>query len=73
MESVFAYYDVEKFIPEKKMKFLKGQKVILTVLEDDMKILDEFNMMYNTSVKGRSLDYLFEEGEVEYSIKDCKD
>ncbi len=73
MESVFAYYDGEKFIPEKKIEFLKGQKVILTVLEDEIKILDESNLMYNTSANGGSLDYLFEEGEAEYSINDCKE
>ncbi|MCY7421698.1 MAG: hypothetical protein LH478_08150 [Chitinophagaceae bacterium] len=73
MESVFAFYDGEKFIAEKKMTFRKGQKVILTVLDEDTQLNNESSIMYDTTVKSESFNYLFAEGEHEYTIDDCKE
>jgi hypothetical protein len=35
MESMYAVFDGEKLVTEKKMDFKKGQKVILTILSED--------------------------------------
>jgi hypothetical protein len=72
MESVFAVFDGEKFIPEKKIDLKKGQRIIITVLEDEISPEDEGNYSYVTAIKSGAFDYLFEEGEEEYSLEDCK-
>jgi hypothetical protein len=72
MESVFAVFDGERFITEKKIDFKKGQKIIMTILEDEISVEDEANSMHITAVKSGAFNYLFEEGEQEYDIEDCK-
>lgn len=72
MESVFAVYDGEKFITEKKFDLKKGQRIIVTILEDEISAEDEANFMHATAIKSEAFNYLFEEGEQEYTIEDCK-
>lgn len=72
MESVFAVFDGEKFITEKKIELKKGQRIIVTFLEEEISAEDEANYMHATAAKSGAFDYLFEEGEQEYNIEDCK-
>ncbi len=72
MESVFAIFDGERFIPEKKIDLVKGQRIIMTILEDEILPSDEASYMHTTAAKSGAFDYLFKEGEQEYSIEDCK-
>lgn len=72
MESVFAVFDGEKFITEKKIDFKKGQKLIVTILEEEIFAGDEASYMQATAAKSGAFDYLFEEGEQEYTMEDCK-
>ena len=73
MESVFAYFDGEKLIAEKKLSFKKGQKVILTVLDEENTLGNESAIMYDTAIKSESFEYLFAEGEHEYTPADLKE
>lgn len=73
MESVFAYFDGEKLVAEKKLSFKKGQKVILTVLDEEDSEVNETAIMYDTATKSESFDFLFAEGEHEYSPADLKE
>lgn len=72
MESVYAVFDGERFVTEKKIDFKKGQKIILTLLEDEIASENEANFSYATAIKSGAFNYLFEEGEQEYTIEDCK-
>ncbi len=73
MESMYAVFDGEKLVTEKKMDFKKGQKVILTILsEDEISDSDESSYSYATAIKSGAFNYLFQEGEEEYNAKDCK-
>lgn len=72
MESVFAVFDGEKFITEKKIDFKKGQRIIVTILEDEIASEDEAKYSYATAIKSGAFDYLFEKGEQEYNLEDCK-
>lgn len=68
------FFDGEKLVPEKEFVFKKGQKVILTVLKNDIpEKSNDSTIMYDTAMASGSFDYLFVEGEEEYSIKDCKE
>ncbi len=73
MESVFAYFDGEKLKAEKKMFIKKGQKVILTVLDEEYSGGNESAIMYDTAVRSESFDFLFAEGEHEYAPDDLKE
>jgi len=72
MESFFAVFDGEKFVTETKISLRKGQKIIVTVLEAEIPAVEEANYMQATAVKSGAFDYLFEEGEQEYTTEDCK-
>ena len=72
MESVFAYFDGEKLIAEKKLSLKKGQKVILTVLDEET-LGNESAINNDTSIKSESLEYLFADGEHEYTPADLKE
>jgi hypothetical protein len=72
MESVYAVFDGEKFVTEKKIEFKKGQKIIFTLLEDEIASENEAGYLYSTAIKSGAFNYLFEEGEQEYTIDDCK-
>ena len=72
MESVFAVFDGEKFVAEKPIVLKKGQKVIVTILEEDILPLEEGSYTYATALKSGAFNYLFEEGEEDYSLEDCK-
>lgn len=72
MESVFAVFNGERFITEKIIDFKKGQKIIITILEDEISLEDEANYMQTTAIKSGAFDYLLEEGEQDYTIEDCK-
>lgn len=72
MESFFAVFDGEKFVTETKIPLRKGQKIIVTVLEAEIPAGEEANYMQATAVKSGAFDYLFEEGEQEYTTEDCK-
>lgn len=72
MESIYAVFDGEKFVTEKKIELKKGQKIILTILEDDISPAEEANVSFATALKGGAFNYLFNEGEEEYTIDDCK-
>ncbi len=72
MESVFAVFDGERFITEKKIDLKKGQRIIMTILEDEISAGDEANYMQATATKSGAFDYLFYEGEQEYTVEDCK-
>lgn len=72
MESVFAVFDGVKFITDKKIYLKKGQRLIVTILEDEISAEDEAGFIYATAAKSGSFDYLFEEGEQEYTLEDCK-
>lgn len=56
----------------KKIDFKKGQRIIITILEDEIPVEEEGNYSYATAIKSGAFDYLFEEGEQEYTIEDCK-
>lgn len=73
MESIYAVFDGEKIVPEKKMGLRKGQKVIVTVLDEEIAEPGEAAIMYTTAVESGTFNYLFEEGEQEYSVSDCKE
>ena len=73
MVSVFAYFDGEKLIAEKKLYIKKGQKLILTVLDEDYSEGDETAIMYDTAVRSESFDFLFAEGEHEDTPADLKE
>ncbi len=72
MESVFAIFDGENFIIERKIDFKKGQRIIMTILEDEISAREEANYMHATAIKSGAFNYLFEEGEQEYTTEDCK-
>jgi hypothetical protein len=72
MESIYGAFDGEKIVTEKKVDLKKGQKIILTILEEEILPGQEANFSYATAIKSGSFDYLFEEGEQEYTIEDCK-
>jgi hypothetical protein len=72
MESIYAVFDGQKFVTEKQVDLKKGQKVILTILEEEILPEEEANYSYATAMKSGAFNYLFEEGEQEYSIDDCK-
>ncbi len=72
MESVFAVFDGEKFITEKKIDLKKGQRIIVTILENEISAEDEAAYLYATALKSGAFNYLFEEGEQEYTMEDCK-
>lgn len=72
MESIFAVFDGEKFITEKKIDLKKGQRIIVTILEEEIPSEDEGNYSYATAIKSGAFNYLSEEGEQEYSLEDCK-
>ena len=72
MESVFAYFDGEKLIAEKKLSFKKGQKVILTVLDEET-LGNESAIINDTSIKSKSFEYRCAEGEHEYTSADLKE
>lgn len=71
MESFFAVFDGEKFVTETKIPLRKGQKIIVTVLEAEIPAGEEANYMQATAVKSGAFNYLFEEGEQEYTTEDC--
>ena len=72
MESVYAVYDGEKFVTENEISLKKGQKVILTILEEEIQPNEESLYTYATSIKGGSFDFLLNEDEQDYSIDDCR-
>ncbi|MBA4139423.1 MAG: hypothetical protein H0X70_02800 [Segetibacter sp.] len=72
MESIYAVFDGEKFVTEKKIDLKKGQKIIVTILEEEIRPEDESTFTYATAVKSGAFNYLFQEGEEEYSSDDCK-
>ncbi len=72
MESIYAVFDGEKFVTEKKIDLKKGQKIIVTILEEEIRPEDESTFTYATAVKSGAFNYLFHEGEEEYSRDDCK-
>lgn len=72
MESVFAVFDGEKFVTEKKIDLRKGQRIIMTILEQEITTGEEAEYMQATAVKSGAFDYLFEEGEQQYTTEDCK-
>lgn len=72
MRSVFAVFDGEKFVTEKKIDLKKGQIIIMTILEEEISAGEEAKYMQATAVKSDAFDYLFEEGEQEYTTEDCK-
>ena len=72
MESVFAYFDGEKLIAEKKLSFKKGQKVILTVLDEET-LGNESAIINDTSIKSKSFEYRCAVGEHEYTSADLKE
>ena len=59
-------------LPKKKIDLKKGQKIILTILEDEISPEDEAGFSYATNIKSGAFDYLLQEGEQEYTIEDCK-
>ncbi len=72
MESIYAVFDGEKCVTEKKIDLKKGQKIIVTILEEEIRPEDESTFTYATAVKSGAFNYLFQEGEEEYSSDDCK-
>lgn len=72
MKSVYAIYDGESFVTSEKIELKKGQKVVLTILEDEINSSEESSYLYNTAIKSGAFDFLLEEGEHEYTIDDCK-
>lgn len=73
MESVFAYFDGEKLIAEKKLSLKKGQKVILTVLDEENTLGNESAIINDTAIKSERFEYLDVEGEHEYTPADLKE
>ena len=73
MESVYAYFDGEKLIAEKKLRFKKGQKVILTVLDEENTLGNESAIINDTAIKSESFEYLDAESEHEYTPADLKE
>jgi hypothetical protein len=65
MESIYAVFDGEKFVTEKKIDLKKGQKIIVTILEEEIRPEDESTFTYATAVKSGAFNYLFQEGEEE--------
>jgi|GEM_PF-5333377 len=72
MESLYAVFDGEKFVTEKKIDLKKGQKIIVTILDDEISPEEEAVYSYATAIQSGAFDYLFQEGEEEYTIEDCK-
>lgn len=72
MESIYAVFDGEKFVTEKKIDLKKGQKIILTILDEEISASEEANYSYATAIKSGAFNYLFQEGEEEYTLADCK-
>ena len=72
MKSIYAVYDGQNFTTVEKVEFKKGQKVILTILEDEINPSEESSYLYRTAIKSGAFDFLLEEGEHEYTIDDCK-
>ena len=72
MESIYAVFDGEKFVTEKKIDLKKGQKIIVTILEEEIRPEDESTFTYATAVKSGAFNYSFQEGEEEYCSDDCK-
>ena len=67
MESLYAIYDGEKFVTIQEIHLNKGQKLSLTILEEEILPAVESKYMYATAIKSRALNYLPEEREKDFS------
>lgn len=72
MKSIYAIYDGENFATAEKIELKKGQRVILTILDDEINSAEESSYLYATAVKSGAFDFLLQEDEHEYSVDDCK-
>ena len=71
MQSLYAYYDGVSIRTPEQLTLKKGQKILVTILDDDISATEESMHMLHTSLKSGAFDFLMED-KIEYNVNDVK-
>jgi hypothetical protein len=71
MQSLYAYYDGVSIRTPEQLILKKGQKILVTILDEDISATEESMYMLHTSLKSGAFDFLMED-KVEYTSADLK-
>ncbi len=71
MQSLYAYYDGVSIRTPEQLTLKKGQKILVTILDEDISASEESMYILQTSLKSGAFNFLMED-KVEYTSADLK-